>query len=309
MTHYRITVTPLGPWETALVSGTLWGQLAWAVRYLDGEAAFTVWLDGQMNDPWLISSGMPEGMLPKPLLTPASVVKRSASIEDADRDKSYRKAEFIDETVFLQLRERMGSESLAKILSDRSPVAPGAFLQRSAHNRISRITGRTPEEGGLFFNDQMFSLPERRSQLFIRTSSPCSEHLEALFGFIGLNGFGANASTGCGHMKFEIEEEKDLFAGTGNRAVSLSHGTLTPGMKAARYRQHMHHGKLGGHFASGPFSPFKFPILMLKPGATFSPSGDGPFGELLSGVHHDPALAGIRHHALHLPLLFTEATE
>jgi hypothetical protein len=46
----------------------------------------------------------------------------------------------------------------------------------------------------------------------------------------------------------------------------------------------------------------------MKPGATFCPEGEVAFGELLSGVHHDPALADIRHHALHLPLLFTEAS-
>jgi CRISPR-associated protein Csm4 len=307
MTHYRITVTPLGPWETALVSGTLWGQLAWAVRYLDGEAAFADWIEEQIRNPWLLSSGMPAGMLPKPLLAPTSVGKAAASIEDADRQKNYRKAEFIDEKVFLQLRGGMNADAMANALSERTQVTVSARCLRSANNRIDRSTGRTPEQGGIFFNDLLVNPPKCRLQLFVRTPAPCREKMGNLFDFIGLNGFGANASTGSGHMKFEIEEEKDLFAGTGNRAVSLSHGTLTPGMNAPRYRQHTHHGKLGGHFASGHLSPFKYPILMIKPGATFRPSGDGPFGELLSGVHHDPALARIRHHALHLPLLFTEA--
>jgi CRISPR-associated protein Csm4 len=309
MIHYRITVTPLGPRETELVSGTVWGQLAWAVRYLDGEAAFAVWLDGQARDPWLVSSRMPEGMLPNPLLAPAPEGPGIADLDEADRLKAYRKAEFIDERVFLKLRDRMGAPALARAVAERlAGPGDGAHALMSAHNRISRSTGRTPEEGGLFFHDIIVDPPERRSQLFMRTSSPCREKIEALFGFIGSNGFGANASTGCGHMKFEIEEEKRLFTGNGNRAVSLSHGTLTPGMGAPRYRQHVHHGKLGGHFASGAFSPFKYPILMVRPGATFTPAGEGPFGELLSGVHHDPELAGIRHHALHLPLLYTEAT-
>lgn len=307
MTHYRITVTPLGPWETDLVSGTLWGQLAWAVRYLEGEAAFTTWMEGQARDPWLLSSAMPEGMLPKPLLAPARQTARD--LEEADRQKSFRKVGFIGEKVFLDLRERMAAGVLAKAVTERQSAGESAArVFRSAHNRISRSTGRTPDEGGLFFHDVAVSPPKDRLQLFVRTSSPCREKLETLFDFVGTNGFGANASTGCGHMKFDVAEEKQLFSGGGNRALSLSHGTLTSGMDTPRYRQHIHHGKLGGHFASGAFSPFKYPIFMVRPGATFTPAGEGLFGELLSGIHHDPELAGIRHHALHLPLLFTEAT-
>lgn len=309
MTHYRISVTPLGPWETDLVSGTVWGQLAWAVRYLEGEAAFGAWLDGQARDPWLVSSRMPEGMLPKPILPSAPDGPGAADLDEADRLKAYRKAEFIDEKVFLKLRDQMGAHALAREVVERpGGTTAGARVLRSAHNRIDRSTGRTPEEGGLFFHDLVVDAPDRRSQLFVHTSSPCREKLEALFGFIGSSGYGANASTGCGHMKFDVAEETQLFAGRGNRAVTLSHGTLTPGMGAPRYRQHVHHGKLGGHFASGAFSPFKYPIFMVRPGATFTPAGEGLFGELLSGIHHDPELAGIRHHALHLPLLFTEAT-
>lgn len=310
MVHYRIIVTPLGPRETELVSGSVWGQLAWAVRYLEGEAAFAAWLEEQTRDPWLVSSRMPEGMLPKPILPPAVEDIMTSNLDEADRQKAWRKAEFIDEKIFLKLRDRMGARALAgQVQERRADPSSTKDVLRSAHNRISRITGRTPEEGGLFFKDLVFEPPHRKSQLFMRTSQPCRERLEALFGFIGANGFGANASTGCGHMKFEVVEETQLFAASGNRAVSLSHGTLTPNMKTPRYRLHTHYGKLGGHFATGAFSPFKYPILMMNPGATFTPDGEGPFGELLSGIHHDQALAGIRHHALHLPLLFTEAIE
>lgn len=88
--------------------------------------------------------------------------------------------------------------------------------------------------------------------------------------------------------------------------MSLSHGVRTKNMLHVRYRQHVHFGKTGGHYATGSFSPFKYPLLMMCPAATFTPSDDGPFGELLHGVHHDPALASIVHYALHLPLAFSE---
>jgi len=133
------------------------------------------------------------------------------------------------------------------------------------------------------------------------TPSPCLERLQSLFDYIGSVGFGANASTGRGQMRFEIREEQALFEGRGARAMSLSHGILTGNMYEPKYKQHTHFGRLGGHFASGSFSPFKYPILMMRPGATFRPADEGPFGKLVPDVHHDPALHRVRQHAMHLP--------
>ncbi|MEJ5359433.1 MAG: hypothetical protein WHT06_12255 [Desulfobacterales bacterium] len=309
MIHYRITVTPLGPRETELVSGTIWGHLAWAVRYLEGETAFSAWLEEQEHEPWLVSSYMPEGMLPKPILSPPLQAQEAPDFDSAERQKAFRKIKFIAEKTFLKLRSQMEANALVREM----PYPPathrtGGRESRTAHNRINRITGRTPDEGGLFFHDRILDPKERRFQVFIQTPTPCKEKIKALLDFIGSQGFGANASTGSGHMQFDVVEETELFCATGNRALTLSHGILTPNMTAPRYRLHTHHGKLGGHFAVGGFSPFKYPILMVKPGSTFTPEGEGLFGQLLTGVHHDPALAGVRHHALHLPLFFTEAT-
>ena len=309
MIYYRIIVTPLGPRETDLVSGTIWGHLAWAVRYLEGEAAFSAWLEEQANEPWLVSSYMPEGMLPKPILSPPTQAQGAPDLASADRQKAFRKAEFIAEKVFLKLRNRMETNTLVREMTDNpAALCTEGCVFRTAHNRINRITGRTPDEGGLFFHDRILEDKEQRFQIFMRTAVKCKEKIKALFDFIGSQGFGANASTGSGYLKFDVVEETELFRATGNRAVTLSHGILTPNMTAPRYRLHTHRGKLGGHFAVGGFSPFKYPILMVKPGSTFTPVGEGPCGELLTGVHHDPALAGVRHHALHLPLFFTEAT-
>ena len=97
----------------------------------------------------------------------------------------------------------------------------------------------------------------------------------------------------------------ETFDYDGNRILSLSHGVLTANMAAPLYKLHTHYGKLGGLYAGGERSPFKYPLLLTRPGATFSPAAAGPFGELLTGVHpHHPE---IHQNAWHLGLPFTAA--
>lgn len=310
MPTYRVTLSLKSPLGTDLVSGTLWGHLAWAVRYLEGDAALGVWLEEQENHPWLLSSQMPVGMLPRPLLKPRLLKEVAFSLKEMKLDKASRKVKFIPEALFLQLRAKMSDTALTKALKER-PQGPDDTKDSTKqglkpHNRIDRLTGTTPESGGLFFEEVFFPAKNDQRQLFLFASDHCSERLEVLFNFIGTSGFGSNASTGNGHFTCSVVEEKTLFEAVGSRAMSLSHGVISRNMGAALYKQHVHFGKLGGDYAKGEYSPFKYPLLMARPGATFDPADSGPFGALLRGIHHAPALDHLRHHALHLPLAFTE---
>lgn len=311
MKYYRIIATPQGPLATPLISGTIWGHMAWAIRYMEGEEALHQWLSEQTSRPWLFSSQIPKGMLPKPQLRPMAKSGALDTLETLVLRKRVRKLNYIPEGVFLRIREKVSEQTLMEALMAEPANAEvresEATTIRLAHNRIDRRTGRTPDEGGLYFENAQMLRSSTQIQIFAQCPAACREQLQRLLDHIGTNGFGANASIGCGVIRFEVQEEVNLFAVTGNRSMSLSHGTLTANMGAVRYQQHVHFGKLGGHYALGAFSPFKHPILMMQPGATFTPSKDGPFGSLLEEVHPDPAFKTVRHHALHLPIHFTEA--
>lgn len=310
MSYYRIIATPQGPMATKLISGTLWGHMAWAIRYMEGEDALCRWLSEQESQPWLFSSQMPEGMLPKPLLLPGSKNNRINTLETLEQRKNIRKLRYISEKVFFQCIKKMSESVLAKTLEAESEMhAADSILEpiQMAHNRIDRLTGRTPDEGGLYFDETKIARDGARLQLFMKCPASCFAQVQTILDYIGANGFGANASTGCGSIRFEILEETSLFSSGGTRAMSLSHGTRTDNMYSVRYRQHVHFGKMGGHYAMGVHSPFKYPVLMMQPGATFIPDGEGPFGELLKDVHPSPELKAVRHHALHLPIYYTEA--
>ena len=136
------------------------------------------------------------------------------------------------------------------------------------------------------------------------TSMEAAE-LEELFCIVGDWGFGKDASIGRGRFRARVErEESGLLRATGNRLLSLSHGTLTPNMREARYRIHPVYGKVGGILSMSQ-NPFKFPLVLLKPGSTFAPTDPGPYGELLHSVH--PELEFVRHNGWHLTAGFTEA--
>lgn len=310
MAHYRIIATPQGPLATPMISGTFWGHLAWGIRYLEGEKALEEWLVEQETYPWLVSSQMPQDMLPKPMFVLSSQGRTKESLESLQNSKKLRKMNFIPEQIFKKIRQNMCERAIVEAL-EKDPFPEdggnaGFASVRMAHNRIDRRHGRTPEEGGLFFKDAMVPVGKTKLQLFVECPSAQEERLRVLLDYIGTSGFGANTSTGCGVIHFDIKEESEIFKGGGNRAMTLSHGTLSNNMEDARYRLHVHFGKMGGHYATGPYSPFKYHILMMTPGATFSPKGSGPFGELLGDVHHNPQLKKVRQHAYHLPIFFTE---
>lgn len=77
MREARVTLRPRSPFLSPLQSDTLWGHLAWALAYTEGDAALDHFLarygDAQAGEPPLvISTAFPAGTLPSPLLAALS---------------------------------------------------------------------------------------------------------------------------------------------------------------------------------------------------------------------------------------------
>lgn len=304
--HYRVRLKLRGPVATPLHSGTLFGHLCWALRNLKGEASLTHWLKELPEAPLLISDAFPAGFLPRPLLKPARPpLMAGPAVERGERDKSVRRRAWIAVDDFLSIRGAVSETSLLELLAS-GPAEPADLVEhRMAHNTIDRITGTTPAVGGLYFMDEWWpgesSCGDR--DIYIRTELS-AEHLQELFEHTGEHGFGRDASLGRGRFSAGLELATDgLFSAAGNRRLSLSHGTLTPNMQEPRYRLHTHYGKVGSLYSTSE-RPFKYPITLLRPGATFQPSDGGPFGELLTQVHRD--LPQVMHNAWHLAAPYSE---
>jgi CRISPR-associated protein Csm4 len=324
MPAYRIRLHLQGPLATPLHSGTLFGHLCWAKRLHEGEAALIDWLAALPESPLLLSDALPQDQLPRPLLLPGERPESAASESRRDflhrlqQDKQLRKTAFIPVADFLELRtglneakllaqlRRVAERKTAQQPPSRRRSRPLSLTVRQAHNTIDRLTGTTPETGGLYFMDEEWRQDTATELDVYAAGEISSEALQSLLATVGQFGFGRDASLGRGRFTATVDPANPrLFDYDGNRILSLSHGVLTANMVAPLYKLHTHYGKLGGLYAGGERSPFKYPLLLTRPGATFSPAAAGPFGALLTGVHpHHPE---IRQNAWHLGLPFTAA--
>lgn len=299
MPLWRLTLRLSAPLGTPLAGPTLFGQLCVLRAEAEGSDAVTGWL----ADParvWRVSDGFPAGFLPRPLARPRPVARA-----DFDRIKKVKKRTLVARAAFLRLRGAWDE----KWLAEGDTAAEPALTRRIAHNHVHRGGQGTLETGGLFFLDEdwRFADPATRDvDVYVETAEPL-ETVRGLVDDLGRRGFGRDAGTGRGRWQLiGAGEDAELAAGSGGRVVSLSRGALTPAtMREALWRLAPHVGRLGPEHALSGVSPFKRPVLLTRPGATFRPAGDGRFGQLLRGVH--PTRPEVVLNALHLAIPFAEA--
>ncbi len=302
----RVRIVLRSPLGTPLTSGTIFGHLCWGLRNRAGEAFLHRWLEQQGDAPTLVSDGFPAGLLPRPVLAPP-VRRLDLTPEAAQKAKAIARFPWVTVDGFCGVRAALSPSKLDVHLR-QDPWTVEQSDMRLAHNRIDRLTGTTPKEAGLFFVDEDWSYtvsPER--DIYVR-SVMLADELGGLFAEIGKDGFGRDATVGRGRFDvLSVAPVAELDAAEGSRWLSLSHGTITSQMGAPRYRTMTHFGKLGEVAARSGARPWKRPLLLARPGATFAASGAGPFGTLLSGVHQEAAW--VRHDARHVAIRYTEVEE
>lgn len=316
MALYRLRLELKAPLGTKLTSGTIFGHLCWAFREAHGEAALESWLGGLAESPWAVSDGFPAEHLPRPQVPPAPPVttgKMTAEkLRDLEAAKKRRKLAFIPRASWQNLRIGLTAARLDEAACD----GPMPREHRIAHNTIDRRTATTPETGGLWFVDEFWpkTTGEARNRsnlvdVYVRADASADD-VGSLFRAVGEAGYGRDASTGRGLFSVAPVARADDLDGvppTGGsvRMLSLSHGSLTANMGDACYRLTTHFGKVGRTMLATLPRPWKLPILLARPGATFAPADSGPFGAWLTGVHQDRP--GIGHNAFHLAIPFTFA--
>lgn len=303
MSLFRVRLHLKAPLGTPLSSGTLFGHLCWARREVSGEVALTTWLAGLPDSPWALSDGFPAGRLPRPLLPPVPRRRERSMtpklLEELEEIKAKAKWPWINADGWGELRTAV---SPAAVEAHTVDAAGGGH--RIAHNSIDRRTGSTPEEGGLYFLDEDWSFAAAPGRdVYVRAETTAAE-LTTLFGAVGEAGYGRDATWGRGHFTVaEVTDAGWLDDHAGDRMVSLSHGCLSANMAEPRYKLFTHFGKVA---AGVPTTvPWKYPLLLARPGATFAPADTGPFGAWLTGVHQDRPEVG--HNAWHLAIPYTEA--
>ncbi|MGD0277177.1 MAG: hypothetical protein ABSB79_14185 [Syntrophales bacterium] len=312
----RYIIKPLAPLMTPIMSDTLFGHFCWAIRYQEGEKSLESFLrryDGHNPSPVLFSSAFPSGFLPRPAIPP---MKREEARSFAERHfgsdmesiynglariKSWNKRRFIRMDLWQAIKDRYDNVALYERIFEDGDKSEQDNLTKilTAHNRISRLSGTVPPEGGgLFMRGKDWYLPGIVLDVYVQILDETmgdSVH-DFLTRYLPQSGFGADKSLGMGVLEIARDEhfKSDQMEVAGaNACVSLSL-TAFPEMGAypAFYHLCTKFGKLGGDFAfisptGGDVRPFKKPVLMYEEGAVFFGSPRLGTMSLLDHVHSD----------------------
>lgn len=242
---------------TPFQADTIFGHLCWVVAHEGGDKSLAEFLEPfkKGKPPFVISDGFPESFLPKPL-------SAEAILGDADR-KEIKKIEWVNLENFNAIRkgEKRKIEKIEPVKHTTTP-----------HSKISRITGTTPEEGGLYSLEEYFV---RYISVYLKAiSDEWKDKVVELLKELSKSGYGSKKSIGKGQFEVEkVEEFNFEEIKTADGFVTLSNfcpkkEDPTEGF----YKTFVKYGKLGEEFTFCG-NPFKRPLVMIKTGSVFKTDG------------------------------------
>lgn len=331
MKRLKITIKPTSSFISEMQSDTVFGHFCWAWRDIFGEESLQKNLKGYDERPFIVfSSAFPSDMLPLPILPSVepkvfeSSLKNIFPNEDAAKVSAYfgkkqKKNNLIAwNELQLALSENITSESLLVNYMKGCDYKNGKLMPTKEEglcekelvfkNSISRETGTTVKGGGslyhfseTFFNEKQEVKLDIYSMYDDRVISAGA--IEEVFSVIGKTGFGKDKSTGKGRFEIcaVVDEPKELapHCKNPNGFISLSCGVSDQYSDLLYGKTFTKFGKHGGTMAVQG-KHIKNPIIMYKPGSTFTIKEQKPFYG--KGVELDPMAKGHFHSAFMVPL-------
>ena len=280
MKTYRLTISTATAMGTPLLGETLFGALCWAVVRLFGVERLKELLRGYgEGKPFVVvSDAFPKGYVPLPVLPSIFWATRAG-----DDRKYLKKKAWLAVKELLTAPEIWQAKALteAELAATLAPLSSGgnSTLKTSnvrVHNTINRSTLTTGE--GMFAPYQQTQLcfhPLMQLAIYVAMDETrfSEDELQQAMTFIGLSGFGRDASAGLGKFEVHGTPEK-LSSQPASRSrlalASVSLGGL-PGIVTEKtfYRIKTHFGRHGAELAlSG--APFKKPVVLAQAGAVMT---------------------------------------
>lgn len=312
MATYRVTLELRSPLGTPLAADTLWGHIAWGIRYRQGEPALLEWLARYDHEepPLIISDPLPAGFFPRPQLPPPSPGRDLSPSEAANR-KRLAKWAWIDAKTWESVAANLSPESLQDALAKTSQ--PASLVEMAVTRAgINRLSQSTMQPGGatLFTEHQLYPNVSPAPRFDVWTISPEDQAtVERWFqdGLVG--GYGRDASAGLGWLEIiSITQSKLPQVPDANAGILLAptvprHTDPVRGFMRLAVRC----GRVGGDFAifgpshldpEQPWHRQKRPVFCLVPGSVllFGPRVAPWVGRTVTHVH--PQLPTIRHYGM-----------
>jgi CRISPR-associated protein Csm4 len=304
MNHFRLTLELRGSLGTPLASDTLWGHIAWGIRYRAGNDTLEAWLDRHETGkpPLVVSDPIPSGFFPRPVLPRVSPSERVPKLDEVLAFKLREKRAWIPSEEWNSLAGNLNLVSLSSALAKSTP--PESRQTTITHAGVNRLTGGTAglEQGSLF--DTTCTVYPRGTCFDVWGRSPESlETVREWFEWGLEGGYGRDAATGAGHLIVRRIEERALPSVETPNAVVLLGSVIPRPDDPSRgfFQTHVKSGRLGGNFAIGPTPDGearrqKYPTLMLSTGTVLlTDNAPDSVGRVITRVHHWP---GIRQYGI-----------
>lgn len=309
MHTYRISLELRSGLGTPLAADTLWGHVAWGIRWRSGNSALEAWL-GRYDDgdpPLVLSDPLPHGYVPRPMVPKPPRSAAPPEKAQADQQKRRDKRRLISHEAWQALCDAVSPEGLEEAIARTvpPPVPADAAVTRAG---INRLTGGTAQaEGGVLFTAQQSYFDFREPPQFdLWCLSP--EPLAVVRQWLedGLaGGYGRDAAAGLGNLVVAAADETPLPGAQEPNACMLL-GAAVP-RSSDPHRGYfifgVRCGRLGGDFAigalpGGPGERQKRPVRCLLAGSVLLAPADVPrlVGRVLRGAH--PQIEFIRHYGI-----------
>ena len=327
MNMKKVEIIINSPFITPLLSDTLFGHIAWALRYLKGEDYLEHFLNEfKESPPVLLSNVFPKGYLPKPvteglnenqindlfnILCP-ECTEKSKFIEFLSVLKKLNKEKYIRIEDFEELKHNYSPFEYYSFIQDRiknmmSNISKELEIKDSekeivSHNVINRISNGSDN---FFQQEETYYSKDYKMEIYVSFREDIEQELRDSLEYISYNGFGKDASTGKGNFSVDnnfIECKSDNESGF-NAVMSLSNFIPSENDSTdCLYNIMTKFGKLGGEYAQHPIDdddkiiPWKKPLLMLTEGSVFNNNGKKIeyLGQMMNDVHSNQK---IKHYA------------
>ena len=274
MNTYCVTLTLRSPSGTPWQADTMFGHLCWLLAWKQhDEKKLREWLERYKNGapPFLLSDGFPFGLLPRPVPSQEAKPDGLSKQIGMERSKDRKRLKSIEWLTFEEFKQVCEGKPLELPKANERRECVKEMKQRvTFKNQISRLTGTTGDDGNLypFVEEVLWD----RVSFFVRLADDDTRRIiEELFSDLQASGYGKRKSVGYGNITRCDWEECRVFAPlpNANAFVSLSHFVPAKADPTdGQWRVHVKYGKVSGGL-SHIEKPFKYPLVMLKPGSWF----------------------------------------
>lgn len=269
-----------------LHSDTLFGAILSAISEIFPSKVDEIINDFENNDPpFLLSSAFPsiksKRFYPKIILE-----NKQSDINDINVFKKYKKIEYIEEEIFLDLIKNKLTEldilnnfdkyTVLNNLLFKNELCEDIEISRTIipHNNINRLTNETEifySEGEEFNKVSLFFIIKFNNHEY-------ETIVKASLKFLKDRGFGKNISTGQGQFEYEITDEDLDFNESGDKFITLSR--FIPSENDLFNIDINSNYEIGSKRGKSKLGEIRKQVRFFKEGSTF-PNYDEKYGKIV----------------------------